>query len=570
MADPAPVTVGRTTADAAVDIIALLWKQAPWLVVVAGAVYAIMLFQDQSREADAKIQEANEHAQEQYEKSLVDTRQALLEAYTQISAVSKQQIDNMRELLQAQDEVTAKLAAQRKEQEELQADLREQKEQAAAAQEEIRDAEVRKAAMQKDLEDRLKTLTSKAEDLGKLEKELKDRTAELDRNSKQLSERADSIDSLKASLSTLVDAILSEESGGAESAVAPMELAQQMRAEILQDPKVVLAAYAQSQTDATRSALRNLVGAQRKTLEAIAHEGGGFDYWTTAREREGDSGVVFVAARQATDGYDPLLWMRIVNDRVVEVDAYDRLVALRLPDLYDWNREVVSILVPVQKRTAEHPMKKGDQKWSVLDSLAVDFDNPVLETIHGDNKDVDFLTPEQLQAHYPEAYQTFIVEGYPDEQPRAGLAMLERAAAFKAASMAGMDQKMPAELRAAMTRLFDACIGHDMETATNLLDYSIDSETIGKIGATLLRPRVRLSLGDPAVADAGQHPEQFVTAAGPGNSATQAAGSAPTAMTVTIFTSDGQPGDSEFAAATLRFRQTDPSSDWQLYDYIGP
>lgn len=104
---------GRTPWDAAIEISKTLGTLVPVLLIAAGAVFTIYKFQELSRAAQNKMDEARIQASQQFKTELESANKVVRETYTQMGQLSKQQIENVQLLLGLHSDVVKNTEIQR-------------------------------------------------------------------------------------------------------------------------------------------------------------------------------------------------------------------------------------------------------------------------------------------------------------------------------------------------------------------------------------------------------------------------------------------------------------------------
>jgi predicted nucleic acid-binding Zn-ribbon protein len=477
--------VGRTTADATVDIFRLLWTSAPWLLIVAGAVFAMYMFREQSRESDDKVREAMQKAQEQYEKSLIDTRQALLEAYTQIGAVNKQQIENVRELLTAQDEVTKKLNDQRAQLDKLEESLREQQAQVEQAQVEADSAKARRDALQNEIASIQRQVEENRTKLAALAHELEGKKA-------GLSQGAANIDTMRNELQKLASTLIRE----ADAQTRPDEslgIAHRVLTEVLQDLGEILRAFAESQTDSTRSALGSLIGVDETRLTELLRGGHGYDFWIRLNfpadaTTTSPASAHFIGADQSESADAPVVIIETDKGRVVSVDSLSAGFAVRMPDDAEWDRAIGVVIDSGYGSAETFPLRADQATWSIAADVVPMLGGVTAEILFGKEKPLELLTIDSFQERYPEDFRILTEGKQASSGPALSIQMYLNAKGFDAARLEGVDRIGPPELRHALLQLIDASVKGERDKAIGLLDGAVDRGVVGRLAAAALRP----------------------------------------------------------------------------------
>jgi 23S rRNA maturation-related 3'-5' exoribonuclease YhaM len=542
-----------------VDIFRLVWSQAPWLLIVAGTIFAIYEFREQSRENEDKVREVVRKAEEQYQQSLVDTRKALLEVYGQMGTVNKQQIENVQGLLTTQDAVARKLTDQRAQLDELVNQTRKLESQVEKARRDEVEAEHRKQAIEAELSSLERKLAQQAAGVAKREQDLARLTSDVLSKNKNLTERAAAIESLRANLSKLVDAVLSPNSPDSSA-----DLAKQIRAQVLQNPRDVLAAYAATVTGETTTPINDLVGLQTETLADILKDGVGYDYWVYLRGPNDSDQQFFVGGRNAQNAYSKVVIFTAKDGRIVDAIGYDKVVAMRMPDDHDWSREEAYLVPLPDGKGDEFSVEIGQTDWSLIQSIMTDKRNLALqiaEPLFGAEKRVSLLSVEDFRGQYPQIYDHWMSQGFPDRSPRVNIEMAVRASEFDAAAARGVSGLAPSQLRDTLTHLLKASVAHDDADAAKYLSSRIDPKIIGRIAAAVLQPGFQV---DSVRLINREMPQAAATASSPNSDLGEPIG---TGAVITGSIPIWGVEDGSTRRVELRFERLEDGAEWRLLGF---
>jgi predicted nucleic acid-binding Zn-ribbon protein len=496
-----PAVVGRTPWDAAVEVASLLGKLTPWIIVAAGVLWAFYKFQEQSNQFQQSLSKAQRETQEQFMADLQAARDALVKTYADIGDLSNQQLDNVRDLLKLNEDVTARLEEQRNSLDQLQQEVEHQQ---ALAVEQVRLAEdaQRAADEAQELKQRTDAERSRLEaELAANRAKLAELTGEVETKVAGLNQRAASIDALRAELEQLVQAVLAAEIESIEPAAngvsvdtalppsAVLEIARRINAEILQDPAEILRAHATALTPTTRDDLSKLVGVTENTLADLVAEDLGHELWLRCADI--DDGVEFFVGvtRQEPEYYAGVILLEFGDGRVTNVLTVDQMPAMRVQNDRDWNKfDGVIALSSEPNLTETFEISANSTEWSLQsDLLGTFFDQ--IDVLFGETRSVKLLSVEEFAEFSPDTYAMWMNDA-PDWPPRLNIEMYARSKVFSAADLPGMTQPMPDDLRNALIAVLDAAVTQNAAVAA-LLPGS-PTEANGRLAATALRESFKI------------------------------------------------------------------------------
>lgn len=529
---------------------------APYVMIAAGLAFAYYKFQELSLQYQQSLTESQQAAEEQFREDLQDARDALVNTYKATGELSRQQIDNVSALLKQQDDVADRLSSKQTTLDALEDQVRGNEKLAAQAQRDVEDAEALKRRVEGELFALTKEVTDNQARLAQFQDELNSKTA-------GLRDRAANIETLREQLDRLASAVISDQEAGTLSE-SSAQMARTIKAEVLENPKALLRAYAETPTEVAGAALTRLVGMQAGNLKQLLQEGLGYSFWATGESiaDEGEN-LVLGAARQTDATYEGVVAITVEDERVVDVEPLSILVAVRVPDLSDWNRFIAIMSTPADDIDEELDIPESQADWSLTaDFLETRFR---FESLFGEDRRTPLLSMEKFRERFPEKYRLWTEGEGKDYPPYANIAMTTRAAAFRAAELDGINRPMPDALRDAVIGLLDASVARDLGRAQRLVDPSLGQEVTGRVAAAALRSGFRIASVEPLRNEVRQQTQQQVASQADGTALAQQA--APPAETLRVVGEYGGPTGGVPGRVEFYFRRPEAGPGWVLIGF---
>ena len=452
--------VGRTYADAVVEVVHLLGKLAPAVILMVVAIGAFYI------------------AQSQYQEQLQTATTQLVSTYQAIGDVSTKHIENLKSSLEVHEQVTKSIEAEKdkllKAKEELKA---------AIKQREIEEAKIVQA--NKDYEELNQKLAAAGADVRKLTTEIsklkKDNSILISRNKKleeKIKELVDSIESGESNISTkgIIDSLSTKTSD---------EIA-----DLLMDYRFNYGKYD------PKKFIRKMVSVEASIVDkAINKIKDNFNFIGKVISNEDDYGY-YVIAEEDVDKYNGMLLIEIDDGKVSDVkvgnnlflgrsfsptDLSEKLYGLMFLSDNDYETE----LIDIKNYTKD--------KWNISEIFTYLFKENETDffVIKSNDKRLEILSISQLSNKIKELG----VKLEETEEVSRLISMSKLKDNFDARNLldAGFD-KIPVEPRNSLMLLLNASVQLNYKEARKYLDEGLGDALIGKIGAMVLAPDFQVFL----------------------------------------------------------------------------
>ena len=486
--EPAPKpTVGRTWADATVDLARLLGSLAPIAIVVAGALFALYMFREQAdrsqkdlREAREQVSKLNETERQAASKALQDSYGELRQTYQAMGTLSEHQIGNVKKLLELHGEVATSTEAQRDRLRKLDEDATRQMKQAeearagaAKAKDEAQQAVVRKQEIERDAGDLDRKVAALRAQHAELQQKLK-------REQEKVGGAVGDIGRLREQLDRLAGSVVQGPADEAKS------LATGILAE-LREPTQVLGAYAASRDKSAAADLKRLVGLSAASFEERVRQVVGYAVWLKALDKsaavQGYLGVV--RQREAEDEGAVVLEVNAGN--ISDISVLDVVLALAATDVDNWQKKQTYHLSITDGRVEEGAIRDGaGSEWSY--QLLVEPGERV-EVVSGTEHSHRVMTPEEFAQQHRSVYDRF-KQG--KDQASLALRMEGRAQGFDAArAMGNLAAVQLGPLHDALVALANAAVRREPKSR-DFLAEGAGIDLPGRLAALALRDDFRV------------------------------------------------------------------------------
>ena len=451
---------GRTIWDFFSEVVRVLGSAAPYLLVAAGVVFAII-----------EIQEAGDRAREQSANALQEAYGEARSTYKDISSMSQSMIDNIKRLLVLQDDLQARIS----EAQSLHGRVTEQ----------IEHAKLQRSAMNDDIRQHRELLASTKSDLAKAK-------GERDKAKTEQQRRLDEYRRLREAVGALASKILEQTEDEIDFEAIRSEIADIDR-EYISDPQTWLRAYANDPTDRNARRLARLEGLPLPEVER--------------------------AVRESTEHFD--LWLKIATDQelaLIGVVEHDRDV-LRSVVLISGDKsvgidsvEVSPFLVGVVGRDpddwfslqkvvlgvdfGEQEMAQEFETWSLervvlaeLEDTETASESVMFDFITGSDYELRFLSFQEVKDSYRSVFdlwskeEPYVIE-YVERMARA--AKLQEGAI-------GNLHRLLMPLAEVFEELIRSIAAGDSDAAAKLLLPGIDRSVLRGMANVVLQPGFRIA-----------------------------------------------------------------------------
>lgn len=494
-----PVT-GRTNADVISEALQLLGKLGVPAIIVGALLFAFFMFSQMI--ADAQLR-----ADKQNQEKLDKAQQALIETYSSIGDLSKQQISNVKELLSLNEQVAKTTEEGRLKLEGLRARADEHEsaaekarleadrfgEQAAAAQAKLDALNEDTALRKRQAERELKNLLNAK---GKLQLEYDALQEETEKKKEVLASRAKKIEELRAQLDILARQV-TEHPNIEVLEAEPARLAQEfLEQEASRAPRNLLLAFASKPGVDTFEALEALDGVRDDELLLLLQEGMGFVYWNRIINSVDSNVEAYVGSVGRSDKkYLDNIYIEMDEGRVFDVDGAKEITAFKVRDVEDWYRTIGYLYVmgldydvSVNEQIDNFIFNAEKNTWTFSDLFIAKKPEVKSKLIYGNEEVHRFENLENFETSYPDLYTD--LQDDQEFQRRKTLAdrMLRRAQEFDAEKLPGINQvQFPKFLRQEFTAFLNAAVNRDSAAENYIaVSGSVGKEDLGVIAAHVL------------------------------------------------------------------------------------
>lgn len=477
--------VGRTIWDGAVDIAKMLGPYAPWVIMLSGVVFAFFKFSQLKETAQSK-------AREQVQTELDSAHRELRSTYEQLGKMTTQELENVSSMLRLHGDTAKSTEAQRKRYNELHEQAVREKEELDKARFEADRAKADAALAKKEGQDAAKAAADAREQADAANKDMLAKKAELDRQSDEINQRADKIGDLNQKLIELATRVAATSSINQ----ALRELAGNILKEYSPDPQNLLTNFASNPSRETFSALQNLIGASANNLEPSLKTGSDFAFWQRVISTPKDDARSFYVGvlRQTALSNDNMLFVRIENEKVVDVSGFSKILAVRVPSANDWNEMTGYVLYEdiSDKRSGAESFPPVGETWTVAHTLRAETSPG--EALFGLEKPLPWTSIADLKQKYSALFKavTSDTPGSDGAELSEAISMLDRAQIFPIESIKDhFPKSAPEDLRQAFAGLLTSAIKHETSVPGIKIAPKLARNIFGKIAAAALKPSFR-------------------------------------------------------------------------------
>lgn len=487
---------GRTLWDAIVDLARLMGPYAPWVIMIAGAIFAFYKF--------TQLQEtAQDKAREQVQKELDAAHKELRDTYNQIADMNKQELGNVKSMLEVHELTVKSTEDQRKKYNDLREQSNREREQVEKSRQEADQAKVEANNAIKNAQDASKSASDAAAKIEKAEKELAAKESELNRKSEEVNKRATKIGDLNQKLIELATAMLSPSS---ESVTR--ELATNILRDYSPEPKSLLKAFADQPSESSAKMLKNLIGKGTKELIAGLKEGLGFSFWQkVSRAGKGDEAPTYLGVvRQTDNANENVVLLNTHKEKIVEVYAFQKVIVVSAPDTQNWNQPANYLLyrsVSSTERSGVDSYASREKTWTLVQGL----EGTQAEPIFGVERELAITNIADLKTIDAETLDIAKLDTTSDFAE--ALSMLSNAEHFKPADIVGARVE-PKEVRDILVDLLTAGVEHKTAVPRLRLGNGLKLDVFGRFAAAALKPSFALvsiskfNYRNPSTAEAPQ------------------------------------------------------------------
>ena len=474
-----PETTGRTAWDAIVDVLGMLGRYTPWIIIFAGGCYGFYKFRELQQHAQKDAQDAAQSQIDQAHKDLRDT-------YEQIGKMHQQQLEGLSSMLSLNQKTTestkqqqTELNALRDEAKKIQGEAEEAKKAVAKAKSDALAAEKEKADAQRQREEE----DSKH---GKRAREFADKEKELARQEAAVKQRSAHITELRDKLSILARHMVDSK----DPSIAT--LGRDIQKESSLEAEKLLAAYSKQPGTKTAEPLQELVGASEETLEAMLPKGLGFAFWQRYSMKDGTDTAYLGVVRQTADTDEGVVSLTMTGKKVENVDVFPLIVSVALWAPGDWNKSIAyNLYLRPDGEVGIDPFDIQRDFWTVPDIYTEYHSEGPPKKIFGVEKPLYFMKLEDFKKRTDifKAARTSDREGFSNM-----VAMLENEKTFDATKIAQpYAEQMPKGMRETFVQLLTESVKRAKVKSVEIASPSnLKPEVHGLIAAAALKPDFRI------------------------------------------------------------------------------
>jgi hypothetical protein len=467
----ADTKTGRTLWDSIVDLARLMGPYAPWVIMIAGAAYAVFKFTELQKTAQIT-------AREQVQKELDAAHKELRDTFNQIGEMNSHQMTNVKSMLELHDETVKSTEEQRKKYEALRDQSNQTRDDADRARQQAEKAKVDADNAIKDAQNASKSASEAATKVEKSQKDLAQKEAELNRKSDEINQRASKIGDLNQKLIELATLVVSPSAEHSST-----DLANRILKEYSPEPKALLKAFAAQPSETSGRMLKNLIGKGFEELNAAIKEDLGFAFWQRISSDKTELIRYAGALRQNRSSDEAVVLVGVSANKIVDIQCYEKILVVSAPDPGNWSNQANYIIFKSFLNNDPSGVERLPFKESVW-TFANTFNDAHGEQVWGNEKalpvcsiedescldsDMTAVTAEDIHSEFSEIRS-----------------MLVRAGNFNPAAVLPPAVE-PTELRDLLRNLLTVGVKHNKEVPHLILGQGIKNDVVGRLTAAALK-----------------------------------------------------------------------------------
>lgn len=477
-ANPNQQNAGRSYADAAVEIFRMLGSAAPYVLILAGALFAFYQFQDQSRANSDALRKAQEEASRHFDDQLKAINKALIDTYAQIGTMSAVQIKNVNDLLEVHGKVTKSTHDLQTSTEQLRQKMEDARQAASLAYS-------TKEAAEKEREAASARAQAAAAELKALEEILKSKR-------ENLKSSADQVGIMRNRLIELAGAIMDD----IPNPIAPSRLLAARIVEEFSTSSAQILSKSDLAKDAGEQAMKALLGRPEADLIQVIQNSSGYVAWLRMAQHSGRDSTRYlgVGAKDA-DQFRQIVVIEVDAGKVVSIGTRSDWFGVMLPREDNWYQRRPMIVLRGDNATNYYwPGATGSPDWGLEDLSG----SAEVRVVKGDLGRVKYLTMQEFTERFPTEYQSFADSDDADTMPYVNVRMPLLHKAFNVSRVIPDSAiNLTPELKSAVASLFAAALAEREDDGRDYLALSPAKEWLGRVAAMTLKKDFRFVSAQP-------------------------------------------------------------------------